>query len=328
MSNILPKNLNVKRFQTPPTFPETSRDFKKAAGQAVHISKALEEAGYKKASTEIKDCHTCRDVHPCSSGEHFITAQVYTCKNPVCPKCALMRMQDRITEIEPYVLRSIKEGHKVFFLTCSIPNEQYLPSVLKKTKKHFSNLINSPWWKGKIIGGAYQIETTFNKKENTWHPHIHGVAIYEKGCWIDQPEFVERWLKITGDGRGFHVKRIHLDTARYKLREVLRYTVKPSEIPFDRFVELWRGIRKVRMFGRFGILNKNHRDFEAIQKQKRDKCICPKCEEKILTDITIRQIYKLNGTWEIKSITYNSPPSEITSVGTSKAKRKTAFAFP
>lgn len=326
MDNILPTNPNVKRINSPPTFPESSKDFKKAFSQSGQIAHILEREGFKKAADSIRECHSKRTGHRCEEG-HFITTRVYTCKHPLCPKCAITRMHDRITEIEPYLLRAIHEGHRVFFFTCSIPNEKNLPSVLQKTKRGFSRLINSPWWKQKIIGGVYQIETTENPKDNTWHPHVHGIAIYEKGCWINQPEFVERWLKVTGNGRAFYVKRINPQTAHKSLREVFRYTVKPSEIRVERFLELWKGIRKKRLFSRFGVLNKNHRDFQLMVKAKVKAGICPICEKKFIA--TLDCVYRPDlGAWEVKSIVPYSPDSEISSLGTSKAKRKTAFAFP
>ncbi len=90
------------------------------------------------------------------------------CNHRLCPLCNAARLEHYRGPARD--LLGAMENPS--FLTLTIPNVRTL------TKKTFSDIRG--WWKQMqrsspsfLRGGIYSIEVTYNRKDQTWHPHLH-----------------------------------------------------------------------------------------------------------------------------------------------------------
>lgn len=93
------------------------------------------------------------------------------CNDRLCPVCAWHRSKNARIKVKQLYDRLT---HPVM-LTFTIPN---LADIRKKYIHHFRKMVRA-WLKqyaGRIDGGIYSIETTFNREERTWHLHAHVLA--------------------------------------------------------------------------------------------------------------------------------------------------------
>lgn len=92
------------------------------------------------------------------------------CNDRQCPLCAWHRSQRARVKVKQLYDRLT---HPVL-ITLTIPN---LPAIRKKHIHHFRKMIRA-WLKqqGRLTGGIYSIECTFNRQDRTWHLHAHVLA--------------------------------------------------------------------------------------------------------------------------------------------------------
>lgn len=90
------------------------------------------------------------------------------CNDRLCPLCAGVRSRRARVKVKTMYDRITHPA----MITLTIPN---LSSIQKKHLNHFRKMIRQ-WLKQSkdwIEGGIYSIETTYNRKERTWHLHAH-----------------------------------------------------------------------------------------------------------------------------------------------------------
>lgn len=115
----------------------------------------------------------------CCSDRSRPVAVPIGCNDRLCPLCAWHRSQRARVKVRQLYDRL---NHPVL-ITLTIPN---IPMIRKKHIEYFRKMVRA-WlaqnaWKpdkgqyGRIAGGVYSIECTFNRKERTWHLHAHVLA--------------------------------------------------------------------------------------------------------------------------------------------------------
>lgn len=114
----------------------------------------------------------------------------------------------------------------------------------------WSRLRRSVRWKRKVQGCIVALEVTFNRDENTWHPHLN--VIFE-GEYFPQEELRQLWIEAT-QHRGEIVWISAVDQGT--TREMIKYVTKIADLignadALDKLLTAVHKKRFVRTYGSF-----------------------------------------------------------------------------
>jgi len=225
--------------------------------------------------------------------------RVSRCKCKFCVNCKNYEVAKNLAKVSPIVMELSKK-YIPFLLTLTIPNvskELYRETVIKLCKKFqkvielFSSNINS-WYAYKerkfdIVGAIRALETTTNKKDETYHPHIHALIFIDtdnlkqfdktnRGEYNTKTrsynmisdadiEIRKIWTRLYNDidrrQQDFDMNSYMcdirpIDTGDIKgILEVLKYAFKTRDITsYDVFETLYNGTYKRRLKQGYGLL--------------------------------------------------------------------------
>jgi plasmid rolling circle replication initiator protein Rep len=159
------------------------------------------------------------------------------------------------------VLEMVKEDYTLIFSTFTVKNckGENLKENLDLMFKGWNNLMKDKsirgWgkftkngekrkYKGIIKGFYRALEITYNKKDDTYHPHFHCILVVRKGYftgkeYLKQSEWVSLWERACNldyepivDVRRF--KKGEDGTFNKSVNEVAKYTTKDSDYLDDR----------------------------------------------------------------------------------------------
>lgn len=208
------------------------------------------------------------------------------CGDRLCPICARIRSAKLVSKYGP-ALAAYGAGKHAYFLTLTYANVDHLPDR-KRLAADFRALKGKAFWRryGGIVGGAYNVEVTLNKKTGRFHPHMHALiyTLEPIPCFTDN-KGVERWQvkevnqvvsdmwrEITGgsyiiDGRAFD--------GRYE--ELMKYVTAMDEVdimPDDQLKELCGWLKGMRAFTTFGGLYKLKLSEPGEEPERDAACEC------------------------------------------------------
>lgn len=243
----------------------------------------------KKRSDRIQQCSNYLqfgDYANTETGEvtrRLVAAQF--CRDRLCPMCAWRKslvMFSQISQIMDWV--DEREKTVPIFLTLTVRNcpGDELGNTIDLLLKSWSRMMNKagrrkPW---QVSRGWFRaLEITYNKKENTWHPHIHAIVLVEpdyftdEAKYIDQPSWIAEWRRALGADYdpSVDVRTVKGDRSK-AVAEVAKYTVKPGEWldlddaeGTDARVELLAKVLKNRRLTAFGSLMKEAKKALALE---------------------------------------------------------------
>jgi len=226
-------------------------------------------------------CHTeWLGFRCCDAGR--VLAVPIGCNHKLCPVCAAHRAE----KYRARVSQLFDRLDNPWFLTLTVPNVRRLSkrtfSRIRCQTRKFLKLYEA--W---VRGGVYSLETTWNRKEQTWHVHVHVLLDAAFSPPSRRTEFIQfkralefTWLRLTG-GRQWaasdweywyeqtcqpglakawnRVNRRVVDVRPVRDRkgaafEVFKYITKVSNFVDDTIAveEFLRGSRGVRMLQTFG----------------------------------------------------------------------------
>lgn len=223
--------------------------------------------------------------------------RTFRCKSKFCPNCKTVEVAKNISKVAG-IVKELEQKHKAYLMTLTAPNvsrEEYADMVDKLCKKFknlitlFSFSINSKYaYKGRkytIVGAIRSIETTYNKYEQTYHPHIHAMVFittqnFEQFEKIHKGEYNRKtrkynmisdadielrqiWTRLYNDVDR-RQKDVDLDGYMCDIRpiedfkgilEVLKYSFKTRDIDsYEVFSTLYHGTYRRRMKQGYGCL--------------------------------------------------------------------------
>ena len=183
--------------------------------------------------------------------------QSYFCKFRLCPMCnwrKSLKMFAQVSEITNYLMLK-KPSVRFIFLTLTIKNptgeelSETIDLLLDKVQFIYNKsrkIKELKDFKDNLIGGLRALEITYNKKKDTYHPHIHLLLAVEPEYfnenYISQKKFTEIWQKIIGIDYTpiVDVRKIHNATAN-TVAEVSKYPIKSFELqqlPHDKAMDV------------------------------------------------------------------------------------------
>lgn len=166
------------------------------------------------------------------------------CRCRFCPMCNWRRSKKTFGQVSKIVDEIDKsKEYEYIFLTLTIKNciPEELENSINNISKSFMRMFTNNIKVKNICNGYFRaIEVTYNKKENTYHPHIHCIVVVEKDYfsrWNNNYIKIEEWSELWGK----YLKVDYLPVVdvrkvtskNYKnsaVAEISKYSVKSKDI--------------------------------------------------------------------------------------------------
>lgn len=234
-----------------------------------NVIKILQELEQQDKAYFIEQCGTFLEISHCEDCGDKITDANF-CRQRFCAVCATRRQAKFISQMAQVIDRVQILGYKendYAFLTLTIKN--CIKSSLKQTITNllmaFKKLTNYKFMKDNIIGYVRSLEVTYNKKEDTYHPHMH-IFIIKKN-YISQKKITELWkkaLEIDYDPI-CNIRKIE-DTTRSCV-ETIKYSLKLSQACHNKdvFTAFETSLRNRRLISFGGLLAEIRRELKLTE---------------------------------------------------------------
>lgn len=251
----------------------------------------------------------------------------FPCDSFFCPECAGRRskpLQERISK------KLNQTDHDYFFLTITVKNwERLTNEAVKQLVGQFAKLRETDEWKAEVSGGAYSVESTFNRSKSSWHPHLHVLIETRKRLPMDWIDGIRaHWRSITGshvlrlekmygtDKKGRKTRKVN----KRAIRELVKYATKTADFS-DRtdcvleFYRAFKGVRRMQCFGSFlGVDKEAEKEADPSHPENLVGCSCGLCkwaDMKFIRKVHISETILLsNGTRQLKLFDSDTGPPD------------------
>lgn len=187
------------------------------------------------------------------------------CTNRFCPMCSWRKTKKDTLQISILMEYLKKEvGYEFIFLTLTAPNVsgEKLNDEIKDFNKSFKRLSERNEFIKINKGYVRKLEITYNKKENTYHPHFHIIVAVTKSYfkskdYLSKKKFLELWKECKRDETITQVDVRKIDISDKKaISEIAKYGAKDSDYTisqevFDIFYKVLKGKQLVTYNGTF-----------------------------------------------------------------------------
>lgn len=224
---------------------------------------------YQMAGHAVQNHHTHlgERLYRCGSRlvfRHWLAHQKTTllsarfCGVPLlCPLCAIRRSAKLLRR---YVERAefLAKSHDLWLVTLTVKNGPELPerfahlrAAIRKLRKRAAKGYGAF---SKADGALWSTELT--KSPEGWHPHVHMVWAMPPGesvRWGEGSQLSDDWRSVTGDSFIVHAKRIEGADLVSSFIEVLKYSLKFSELDLADNFAAWLDLRGKRLLASCGV---------------------------------------------------------------------------
>ncbi|GAI91133.1 unnamed protein product, partial [marine sediment metagenome] len=220
-----------------------------------------------RTARRIRQCDVTFGVlHAWKDGAKFMVLPM-TCNSVACPHCARLRSIDRARR-SARIPGLADANLRCITLTIQNPHPGQLVNSMDRMGKAFHQFRrhqSGEAWARHVRGYLWAIEVTYNRKADTWHPHIH--ILYDGTYW-PQAALNDAWqsrcrrqdLKGFADIRQAHNRGRRIESTQDKMAavmEVSKYVVKPLSEGFldpNRIAELLDALHRRQTHGSAGSL--------------------------------------------------------------------------
>ena len=168
--------------------------------------------------------------------------QANFCKVRLCPMCAWRRSLKIFGQVSKVMDQVEKNyNYRYIFLTLTVKNcySEDLKDTLDLKTKSFNKLSERKAFKKAIKGYFRSLEITYNKEDNTYHPHFHLILAVNKSYFTDKDYYLsqENWTRLWKESLQVDYKPV-VDVRRVKskdknfskvIAETAKYTVKSED---------------------------------------------------------------------------------------------------
>ena len=204
------------------------------------LADSYKRLGYKKYY-RVVDCSTFLEfVVTKSSSLKLLKANF--CKVRLCPMCAWRRSLKIFGQVSKVMDKVEKNyNYKYIFLTLTVKNcyGEDLKDTLDLMTKSFNKLSERKAFKQAIKGYFRSLEITYNKKDNTYHPHFHLVLAVDNNYFTNSRVYLsqEKWTNLWKESLKVDYTPV-VDVRRVKSKnkdfgkvvaETAKYTVKADD---------------------------------------------------------------------------------------------------
>lgn len=229
-----------------------------------YIGRLLQEH-LDKESNIVLSSNRVEDINQCADTLLFLEdadgnrklEKAYFCKFRLCPVCnwrRSLKMFAQVSEITNYLMVQ-KPSIRFIFLTLTIKNptgtelSKTIDLLLDKVQFIYNKsrqIKELRDFKKYLVGGLRALEITYNKDDDTYHPHIHLLLAVEPDyfhkAYISQDKFTGIWQKIIGvDYTPIIDVRTIKNATAHTVAEVSKYPIKSFELqklPHDQAMQV------------------------------------------------------------------------------------------
>lgn len=195
-------------------------------------------------------------------------------KHTICQFCASRRATKGAVNLRDKANKVLSERPylKPYYIVLTVKNEPDLEYGMRKlnggwqrirtkmknarralkTKKpensKYASALNSEF--ARCTGGAYSIEVTWNEKRQDWHPHMNLLLLSE--TTMRNYKLSDEWQSYVPDSEITWCEEIDIEEDEGAFFEVMKYTLKFSEMPFKRNKEAYLALLGNNLTGSFG----------------------------------------------------------------------------
>lgn len=173
--------------------------------------------------------------------------------------------------------RSLKVGHRfqkflmgkknLKYAVLSERNSEDLAGGIRSLFAAWDRFRKSGLWSSRVDGAIVVLEVTYNREEDTWHPHLN---VLLQGDYIPFDELLAAWERSTKqNGHAVWIKKADEGT----VRELVKYVTKLTDlvgmpIATDKFLTATARRRFIRTYGTF---------YRIPIDEEEGKLCCPDC---------------------------------------------------
>ncbi|MEM6754480.1 MAG: protein rep, partial [Cyanobacteria bacterium P01_C01_bin.38] len=213
------------------------------------VASIYQSADYQRYSERISNCSSLLEFALVADDKElfFKLRSAHFCRHRHCTVCQWRRTlmwTARFLKAMPKIQQDYPT-HRYIFLTLTVRNcpLDELRSTISWMNKSWERMTHRKSFPG--VGFVKSVEVTRNKKDNTAHPHFHVLIMVpsgyfgSRGGYLSKDKWINLWrscLRADYDP-SINVQVVKNDKDESSitgaLREVLKYTVKPSDLIED-----------------------------------------------------------------------------------------------
>lgn len=280
--------------------------------KGLKVADSFQRLGYDKKAMRIRFCGSALAfLKNLETGEKKLQSADF-CKERLCPMCQWRKSMKVFHQVSKVMDRAEKENKNVIplFLTLTLKNcygddlsatlDMIFQGWYQLTKHRKINRIVQGWFRA--------LEVTYNKEDDTFHPHIHAIILVDKSYfkgpdYMETTDWVQMWrtaLKLDYDPV-CDIRKVKNGKGKHKaVAEVAKYTLKDSDFIFDdneltdKLVEvLSNSLRGRRLFAFGGLLKQIAKQIGIEELAEGDLVHID--DEKIREDVaTVLEVYRWN----------------------------------
>lgn len=194
---------------------------------------------YTRKYERLEQCSTYLEFRREKSTRKYKLINTNLCRVRLCPLCAYKRslaVYHNTADIINYINTNYSRS-KYLFLTLTIKNVPgaQLSNAIDDLTRGWQNMSKQKRIKNVVLGTVRSIEITYNKRSNTFHPHLHVLLhttadIYAGRNYISQAEFADRWRSAAGIDYQpvVDIRKVKYNEGR-EIAEIAKYSVKPLQ---------------------------------------------------------------------------------------------------
>jgi hypothetical protein len=267
--------------------------------QSLLVETLAQTKHHRRKAATCADCHRtfrhwrCRNNHDWAEAEN-------SCSVRVCPHCCCRRSRVLAARIDKFLVG--REQASLRYVVLSERNTEDIAVGMALLWESWTRLRRSVRWKRKVKGCIVALEVTYNREEDTWHPHLN--VLFE-GEYFPQQELRQLWIEATQHrGEIVWISAVNQGTTQ----EMIKYVTKLSDLvgnapALDRLLTAVHKKRFVRTYGSFYGLSVADEDNPA-------QSHCPDCESKEM--IALGRVKPQQVSIDFKGVLrVERPPGEI-----------------
>lgn len=194
------------------------------------LSDSYKRLGRTRKASSVRFCGTYLEFRRYTD-DTFKLHSANFCRVRLCPLCSWRRSLKVFSQVSR-IMDKIDNSHQFIFLTltCKNPTSDKLADTLDNLFKAFNKFNQRKIFKDCFLGWFRALEITYNKKDNTYHPHFHVVLCckksYFKKHYISQEQFSLLWKSCLKsdyvpvvDVRKFTKKKGVAESCKYAVKD-------------------------------------------------------------------------------------------------------------
>ena len=250
--------------------------------RCVLLANSFTRLGKDNKAARVMECGTQVQIAYIQADEEYKVKHANFCRERLCPMCAFHRSKQIFGEVSRVMDGVQKERPDLvpIFLTLTVRNcsAAEMNGTLDIIFKGWNNMMSGTSKAKRLVAGWFRaLEITYNKQEDTYHPHIHAILLMPPSYFTTPRDYMEimDWIRVWRKAAKLdYDPSCRINAIDYKsdksgaVAEVAKYTLKDTdylkaddEKMTDKLVaEFGKAIKGRRLYAYGGIM-------KAIAKQ-------------------------------------------------------------